>query len=924
MSKLFRWSTVGLLATCVVLQFGGVKHLRASTNGIVISQVYGGGGNSGATYTNDFVELYNAGTSAVDITGWTVQYASSTGSSWQKTTLAGSIGPGAYYLVQEKEGSSGTVSLPTPNATGTIPMAAGSGKVALVANSTALTGTCPTGVVDFVGFGSANCSETNPTPTLSNTTAALRKGAGTVDTDNNLADFTVGAPNPRNSTTPPVVVVEAAIHDIQGSGTISPLAGQSVVTTGIVTGVKYNGFFIEAPEAEWDADSATSEGVFVFTGSKPGPPAAAVVGNLVKVSAAVSEYKNTPGDPDGLSLTELTGPTVDLISTGTELQLPAAVALTSADLNPAGSVFQLEKYEGMRVHLDEVQATGPTGGSVNEKYATATSDGLFFAVLPGTARPFREAGIETPLPVPSDAPAGAVPPVFDANPERIGVDTFSVFSDPTAAAVYPPPAGTTLDVTTGVFVTNVTGPLDYAYRSYIIDAEGWNMPEAETPNAVAVDVRARTGDEFTVATMNLERFYDTVNDAGSDVALTETAFATRLSKASLAILGVMKAPNIVGVEEVENLATLQALAARLNDDAPGAGYPGLHYEPFLMDGHDPSNINVGFLVNSNRVTALDVEQIGADTEFDGLYLNDRPSLVLRAQVLNAPYDPYPVTVVVNHPRSLLGIDGPDGSSAARIREKRLAQAVEIGTALQAMQANGEHVISVGDYNSFDVNDGYVDVMGLLSGTEAGEDQVTRWAQSPVVPPLVNLLGLAPAGERYSLVFDGNAQALDHILASSTVTPTGVAYVRMNADFPEAFYGDATRPERLSDHDPVIGYFYLPDIDTTPPSIGSVTPSIATLWAPNHKMAPITVGVSATDLVDPAPVCRITGVTGDDGATANDWLVTGLLTVSLRSERLGKGSGRTYTIDVRCTDASGNVSSPASTTVFVPHDQGKRK
>ena len=168
---------------------------------LVISRVYGGGGNAGATYKNDFIELYNLGATPVTVSGWSVQYASSTGTTWQVTPLTGTIPPGQYYLVQEAAGAGGTTPLPTPDAIGTIAMAAGSGKVALVSSTTALSGACPVSaaIVDFVGYGSANCSETTPTPALGNTTAALRNGDGVVDTNNNLADFTVGAPTPRNS-----------------------------------------------------------------------------------------------------------------------------------------------------------------------------------------------------------------------------------------------------------------------------------------------------------------------------------------------------------------------------------------------------------------------------------------------------------------------------------------------------------------------------------------------------------------------------------------------------------------------------------------------------------------------------------------------------------------------------------------------------
>ena len=172
---------------------------------LVISQVYGGGGNAGATLTNDFIEIYNPGSVAVPVNGWSVQYASSAGTTWQVTTLSGQVEPGQYYLVQESQGTGGTVALPTPDATGTIAMSATSGKVALVSSTTALSGTCPidavnTTVVDQVSFGTAasKCAaRTNTTATLSNTTAALRRDGGF---SGNLAnDFATGAPTPRNS-----------------------------------------------------------------------------------------------------------------------------------------------------------------------------------------------------------------------------------------------------------------------------------------------------------------------------------------------------------------------------------------------------------------------------------------------------------------------------------------------------------------------------------------------------------------------------------------------------------------------------------------------------------------------------------------------------------------------------------------------------
>lgn len=180
----------------------------AQSPNIVISQVYGGGGNAGATRTNDYVELFNRGNVAVSVAGWSVQYAATTGSNWTATPLTGTVPAGGYLLVQMASGGANGTALPTPDVTGTINMAAGAGKVALVNVATAITtGTvCPTGatVVDFVGYGpGTNCSETTPTtPNLSATLAAFRAANGCTDTNSNVADFANATPNPRNSASP--------------------------------------------------------------------------------------------------------------------------------------------------------------------------------------------------------------------------------------------------------------------------------------------------------------------------------------------------------------------------------------------------------------------------------------------------------------------------------------------------------------------------------------------------------------------------------------------------------------------------------------------------------------------------------------------------------------------------------------------------
>jgi hypothetical protein len=185
---------------------------RGVSADMVVSQVYAGGGNSGATYTNDFVEFFNRGTSTIDLGTWSVQYTSASGTTWQVTPLSGSVHPGRYFLVQLASAAAIGAPLPTPDATGTTNLANTGGKVALVRSATALTCGATTGscsadalVADLVGYGSATDYEgSGPATGLSNTTAALRAGDGCTDTDVNASDFSGATPAARNSASPAV------------------------------------------------------------------------------------------------------------------------------------------------------------------------------------------------------------------------------------------------------------------------------------------------------------------------------------------------------------------------------------------------------------------------------------------------------------------------------------------------------------------------------------------------------------------------------------------------------------------------------------------------------------------------------------------------------------------------------------------------
>jgi Peptidase family C25/Lamin Tail Domain len=233
-----------------------VPTVEAVSTTVVISQVYSAGGNSGATYDQDYVELYNRGTTAVSLSGWSIQIGAATGNvggnAGQKADLTGSIQPGSYYLVAIGSANTGTGSpLPATQASGaTSGLGAAGGKVALVNTTTLLNTLCPTGnasVIDFVGYGTATCFEgAAAAPAPSTTNAIFRLGGGNIDTDNNSTDFVTGAANPRNSSQQPSISFDnsaasciftslAAATTFSWTHTITSTAGSRVLIVGVST-----------------------------------------------------------------------------------------------------------------------------------------------------------------------------------------------------------------------------------------------------------------------------------------------------------------------------------------------------------------------------------------------------------------------------------------------------------------------------------------------------------------------------------------------------------------------------------------------------------------------------------------------------------------------------------------------------------------
>ena len=196
-----------VLLSALALPFAAAPASGSGSGSIVVTEVFAAGGNSGSAYANDYVELFNRGSGAATVDGWTLQYASASSTTWQATALSGTIPAGGRYLVQLASGGTNGAALPAADATGTSNLAVTGGKIAVVGDATALAcgaspGSCSAvaSVQDLVGYGGAADYEgSGAAPGLSATTALARAGGGCTDTDDNAADLSTAAPNPLNS-----------------------------------------------------------------------------------------------------------------------------------------------------------------------------------------------------------------------------------------------------------------------------------------------------------------------------------------------------------------------------------------------------------------------------------------------------------------------------------------------------------------------------------------------------------------------------------------------------------------------------------------------------------------------------------------------------------------------------------------------------
>lgn len=774
-------------------------HAVDVTSAVVISEVYGGGGNSGAPYTNDFIELYNHGATAVDLTGWSVQYASSGGTSWtNKTNLTGTIAPGQYFLVAESAGATPSTPLPAPDVTGTILMSGTAGKVALVNSTAALAcgGACAntSAVVDFVGYGAASESAGGtPTSGLGNGTSAQRKLDPFSNTGVNGTDFVVAAPTPKAApvVTPPPTTCSTSplppecvpgtttIQDVQGSGFVSPVKGTVVSkVAGIVTAVRSTGssrgFWIQQPTPD-PARPAASSGLFVFTSS-----AGVAVGDAVLVSGNVSDFYplstgETVATTSNLSGTEISPTVVTVVSHGNTLPqavvlTPTSVPATFAASDPSGNIEAIdpvvpsrsaqeffEALEGMLVRVDDVRVVGP-GNEFGEVYVTTK-------------------------------------PTQQATP-RGGTYIASYSEYPSGRLLVAPVSGVAPQANVGDVLQGATaGPVDWsAFGGYGIAA---TTVGARLDNHLTTPRAPRQApDQLAIATYNVE------NLAPDDPQ-------SKYDRLADGVVNFLSSPDIITLEEVQDNSgatddgtvaadvTLNKLTAAITAIG-GVSYQWASIDPVDdQDGGQPGgNIRVAFLYNPARVTfvarpggtatnAVTVAA-GADHTAELSFSPGRVDPTNEAWTTSRKplagefvFGNKKVIVVANHFNSKGGDQSADGRYQPPTRSsevQRNKQATVLNAFVKQILAvdPSAKVVLAGDFNDYQFS------TPMATLTDGGAT-------------LTDLIDTLPANERYTYNFNGVSQVLDHIVVSKSITDVEYDVVHLNSEY----------ADQVSDHDPQV-------------------------------------------------------------------------------------------------------------------------
>ncbi len=803
---------LGVLSAALPLALLGAPAQAA----VMISQVYGGGGNGGAPYLNDFVELHNSGSSAVSLSGYSLQYSSATGSSWanQNIALNGTIPAGGYYLIQMGSGGSAGVSLPIADASASVNMSATAGKLALVSNGTALTGTCPTGgaIVDFVGYGTtANCSEGSVAPVPSATLGILRASAGNScqDTNNNGSDFSTAAPIPRNTAAAPQACggtggggggggtpVAKKIYEVQGSGSTSPFVGQTVITQGVVTKINNNGFFIQ--DATGDGNPLTSDGIFVFTGTTTYP--AVAVGNLVEVTGPVVEFNvGTSADTAAHTVTEISpASSVTFINSGFTIT-PVVVTL------PELVNDDLERYEGMLVTL-----AGPL--TVQQNFFQGRYGQLTLAVGGRLETPTNRYRAGTPQAI----------ALADENARRrVILDDGSSLQNPNPIPYLPADgirrAGDTLGSVTGVIdyglaTNSSSGAGDYKIHPTVTPVFSNGNLRTTAPEAVGGNIKVASFNVLNYFTAfvdgtgtangcTLNGATSTGNCRGANNAAEFARQRTKIVKAMVAIDA-----DVYGLMEIQNNGNTAAqdLVNALNAEV-GAG---TYATTSLPANTGTDAIRVAMFYKVSKLTPF-----GAAVS-DNDAINNRPTLAQTFTVSNGER----FTLLVNHLKSkgscpssgdsdyAGNFDNGDGQGCWNLQRVQQAQRLRTFVAQRQAAVGSNDVLLIGDFNAYGMEDPIVEL------TSNGYiDQAGRFSSVA-----------------YSYVFDGAAGRLDHAIATATLSAkvNRVMHWHINADEPTIidynteFKAPAMTcglnstsacptdpytptPYRSSDHDPVV-------------------------------------------------------------------------------------------------------------------------
>jgi 5'-nucleotidase len=872
-------------------------------SGLVISEVYGGGGaTSGSpSYAADFVELYNPTELPISLSGLSLQYRSATFGSTSTPSVAALgnqvVPANDYFLVQVSTGSVGAA-LPEPDlVTSTaLNMAAGAGQVLLAKSNTPFTITGDLAgngaLLDMVGYGSTPTSfETARTGTaLTNTTSASRNGGGATDTDDNSADFTSGAPSPQaaqgDTAPPPPQEHKLTIAEIQGDGDVSPYVGEIATTTGKVTATYptggFNGFYIQTPGTGGDLDldvHDASHGIFVFSSSAA---ATVAVGDHVSVKGNVVEYYGMT------QLTPVSGGVTVLEEAAEEVK-PAAVAYPDNDADR-------ESLEGMLL--------APQGDyTVTDNYSLNQYGEIGLAT--GTTT------LKTPTEVAAwDDAAGIAAAKAEIAARGVKLDDGSSFSFMSNAykSIPLPYLAPDAPVRVGAAVTFTEDViLDYRNNAWKFQPTQRITGDDEAPATFAdnrTDGPEDVGGDVKIASFNVLNYFtetgekyvakgntcsyyndrdgnpitvNTCSGQGPRGAADETNLKRQQDKIVTALNGLDA--DVVSLEEIENSAkfgpdrdaALSALVDALNE---GAGSDEWAFVPSPSEVPDVSTEDVirnAFIYKQAAVSTVGESVILEDPAFH----NARDPLAQAFKPLGGT-DGDDFTVIVNHFKSK-GSGFDDGTGQGNANPDRVAQAEALVDFADEMKAelDTDSVFLSGDFNAYTLEQP-MQVFYDAGYTNLGAEMT----------------------DEHTYLFGGTVGSLDHILANdaalanvtgadiwniNSVEPIALEYSRYNYNKTNFYAPDQFR---ASDHDPLVVGLDVTD---------KVTPSVSFRIAQKRVLVGKTPPVVIAEVSSPGAT-----VTGDVEVYSDGKLVgTGTLDEGIASVRLPVyNKVGTYQIEVR--------------------------